>query len=58
MPLKLSLVYKLHKIGNNVLNMKKLTHNEQGFIPLLLTILAIIIAVIVFAYLRVVKAQR
>ena len=38
--------------------MKKLTSNEYGFIPLLLTVLAIIVAIIVFAYLRVAKAQH
>jgi len=38
--------------------MKKLTHNEHGFIPLLLTVLFVIVAVIVFAYLRVAKAQH
>jgi hypothetical protein len=33
--------------------MKKLMHNQQGFIPLLLTILGLVVAVIVLAYLRV-----
>jgi len=38
--------------------MKKLMHNEQGFIPLLLTILGIVIAVIIFAYLKVAHAGK
>lgn len=38
--------------------MKKLWHNEQGFIPLLLMLLAIVVAVIIFAYLRVAQASK
>lgn len=38
--------------------MKTLKDNDNGFIPMLLTILAIVIAVIVFAYLRVAHAGR
>lgn len=37
--------------------MKKLMQNEQGFIPLMLTVLGAIIAVVVFAYMRVKAAQ-
>jgi|GEM_PF-6921301 hypothetical protein len=38
--------------------MKKLMPAEHGFIPLLLLILAIVVAVIVVAYLRVHKLQQ
>lgn len=38
--------------------MKKKTLNEAGFIPLLLTILAIVLAVIYLAYTRVLHAQH
>lgn len=38
--------------------MKKLTANQRGFIPLILMLLAILVTVIVFAYLRVAKAQH
>lgn len=37
--------------------MKKLTPNQEGFIPLLLTILAIVVAIVVIAYIRVAGAQ-
>jgi hypothetical protein len=33
--------------------MKKLVQNEQGFIPMLLTILGVIVAIVIFAYMRV-----
>jgi hypothetical protein len=38
--------------------MKKLMHNQAGFIPMLLTILGLVVAVIVLAYLRVSHASR
>jgi sorbitol-specific phosphotransferase system component IIC len=38
--------------------MKKLTSNETGFIPLLLTVLAIVAAVIYFVYIRVHHASH
>jgi hypothetical protein len=38
--------------------MNKHKLNQQGFIPMLLFFLALIVAVIVIAYLRVVKAQQ
>ena len=37
--------------------MKKLKQNEQGLIPLLLSILAVVIGIIVLAYMRVSNAQ-
>jgi hypothetical protein len=37
--------------------MKKLKEDEAGFIPLLLTVLAIVVAMIIFVYLRVSKAN-
>jgi hypothetical protein len=38
--------------------MKNLRQNQKGFIPLLLTIIFIVIAGIVFVYLRVLKATQ
>jgi hypothetical protein len=38
--------------------MKHLQKNQNGFIPLMLTIIFIVIAGIVFVYLRVLKAQQ
>lgn len=38
--------------------MKKLMANEAGFIPMLLTILGLVIAVIVLAYLRVAHTSK
>lgn len=38
--------------------MKKLTVNESGFIPMLLTILFVIVAVIYFVYTRVAHAAQ
>lgn len=37
---------------------RKLHLNQSGFIPMILALLAILIAVIVFAYLRVQKAHQ
>jgi len=36
---------------------QKLRDNQSGFIPMILTLLAIMIAVIIFAYLRVQNAK-
>lgn len=38
--------------------MKKLVVNQEGFIPMMLTLLAIVIAVIVLVYIRVQKASH
>ena len=38
--------------------MKKLKLDEGGFIPLMLTLLAIMVAVIVMVYIRVLKARK
>lgn len=38
--------------------MKRTPLNESGFIPMMLTILAIVVAVIYLAYTRVLKAQH
>jgi hypothetical protein len=38
--------------------MKKLKANQQGFVPMLVTILGVILAVIVFTYLRVAHASQ
>lgn len=38
--------------------MKRLTSNQQGFIPLLLTILFVVLVVIVVVYLRVLRANQ
>jgi hypothetical protein len=38
--------------------MKNLKQNQQGFIPLLLTILAIVVGAIVLMYLRVAHANK
>jgi hypothetical protein len=38
--------------------MKKLKPNEAGFIPLLLSILALVVLVIFFAYARVAHVQK
>ena len=38
--------------------MKNLRQNQNGFIPLLLTVLAVVVAIIVLAYVRVVKVQH
>lgn len=38
--------------------MKSLRQNQRGFIPLLLTILAIVVGIIVLAYLRVIHANK
>jgi hypothetical protein len=43
---------------NNVTNMKKLKQNQQGFIPLLLFVLAVVIGAIVMMYLRVAHASK
>jgi len=37
---------------------KNLHHNQAGFIPLLLSILAIVVIGIIFVYIRVLKAQH
>jgi cell division protein FtsL len=37
--------------------MKKLTPNEQGFIPMMITIVVIVVAVIYFVYTRVLHAN-
>lgn len=37
--------------------MKKLTRDQNGFIPMMLTLLIILVAVIVFVYIRVKNAQ-
>lgn len=37
--------------------MQKHIRNEQGFIPLLLVILAVVVGVIVFVYMRVSQAS-
>jgi hypothetical protein len=38
--------------------MKKIKTDQNGFIPMIITLLVIIVAVIVFAYLRVSHAQH
>lgn len=38
--------------------MKKLKEDQAGFIPLLLTVLAVVIVLIVLAYLRVSRAHQ
>jgi uncharacterized protein (UPF0333 family) len=38
--------------------MKNLKKNQQGLIPLLLALLIVIVAIIVFAYIRVEKAHH
>lgn len=38
--------------------MTKLKANQSGFIPMMLALLAILVAVIVFVYLRVQKAHH
>ncbi len=38
--------------------MKNLKQDEQGLIPLLLTVLFVVGAIIVYAYLRVAQAQQ
>lgn len=38
--------------------MKKLTPNQQGFIPLMITILIIVAVIIYLAYTRVLHAQN
>jgi hypothetical protein len=38
--------------------MKQLRKNQNGFIPMMLTIIFIVIAGIVFVYLRVLKATQ
>lgn len=38
--------------------MNNLSKNQNGFIPLLLTVIFIVLAGIVFVYLRVLKAQQ
>jgi len=43
---------------NNVDKMKKLTANQQGFVPLLLFILTAVVAVVVIAYMRVQARQQ
>lgn len=42
---------------DNTVKMKSLKHNQEGLIPLLLLILAIVVAVIIIAYMRVQNAQ-
>jgi len=44
--------------GYNKINMKKLKPNQDGFIPMMLTLLAILLTVIVLVYLRVLKAHK
>jgi len=51
-------LYKIDGIGNNGLKMKNLKQNEQGFIPLLLFVLAVVIGAIVLMYLRVAHASK
>ena len=43
---------------NNRDIMKNLKHNQQGFIPLLLFVLAVVIGAIVLMYLRVAHASK
>jgi hypothetical protein len=38
--------------------MKKMSTDQRGFIPLLLTVLAIVLALIIVAYLRVERAHN
>jgi len=40
------------------LKMKKLSQNQQGFITLIICLVAILAAVIIFTYLRVAKASK
>lgn len=42
----------------NKSNMKRTPLNEAGFIPMLLSILAVVVAVIFVAYTRVLHASR
>ena len=37
--------------------MKKLMHNQDGLIPLLLAVLAVVVGIIVLVYIRVINAQ-
>ena len=43
---------------DNTYGMKSLTKVQQGFIPLLIAVLLLMIGVIVLAYLRVAKLQQ
>lgn len=45
-------------MSDNVLKMKKLKQNQQGFIPLLLFVLAVVVGAIVLMYLRVAHANK
>lgn len=38
--------------------MKKLVVNQEGFIPMILTLLAIVVVVIVLVYIRVLHASK
>lgn len=38
--------------------MKKLVVNQEGFIPMMLTLLAIVVIVIILVFIRVQKAQH
>lgn len=51
-------LYKLVRLRNNVPKMKKLKVNEQGFIPLLIFVLAVVVALVFYAYTRVQNAQH
>lgn len=45
-------------LSDNIEQMRKLTQNEAGFIPMMISILVIIIAIIYFAWTQVAKAQQ
>lgn len=51
-------LYKPPGMGNNKHIMKKLAHDQHGFIPLLLFVLAVVIGAIVLMYLRVAHSQH
>ena len=38
--------------------MKKLKSNQEGFIPLMIAMVAILVTVIVLVYIRVIKAKQ
>ncbi len=48
---------KILILRNNGVSMQKLKHNQQGLIPLLISILTVVGAIIVLAFLKVLHAQ-
>lgn len=50
-------MYKMIKVTDNKRNMRKLNSSQSGFITMIIILVALLVAVVLFAYLRVKNAK-